>query len=115
MATHSYESRILAQSRPPTSTSIGAYTESKGGYIETIIVANTSASTAAYSIFIDPTGAGVRDETTAIAFAITIPANSTEIIVLDNPIPIPQGTDVGVKSGTGDALTFHFFGSTKVQ
>jgi len=113
MASYSYESRILKQIRPSSTSAQAAFTEAKGGFLETIIVSNSTASSATYSIFIDPTGAGVRTEATAIAFAISLAANSMDIITFENPIPIPQNTNVGVTSGTANAITFHFFGSTK--
>lgn len=105
--------RILAQTRPTDTAAHTAYTKpsKQPVTVEAIAVCNTTASAATFRIFICTNGT-TYDQTTAIAYDMTCPANDTDIISFPFTLDTAGGT-VGVRSGTGSALNFTIIGKIK--
>jgi len=104
----------LAQVRPSGTTATLAYTPTIRTEITAIFVANTTGSAAAFSIYHDDDGS-TYDATTALYEAVQVPANTTTVIRSEgvgSGICVSTGGKVAVKSGTGNALTFTFYGVT---
>ncbi len=105
--------RILAQSRPSGTGTTTAYTKPTKApvTITSIAVCNTTASAVQFSIYVSPTGT-TYDQTTALAYSMTIPANDTDIIQFPFTLDTAGGT-VGVQSSTGNALMFTIIGKIR--
>jgi len=99
----------LGQLRPANTTAASLYTPSNNrtiGNIKSITVANTTAISADYRIFHDDAGT-TFDATTAMFFDVALGGNNTEVISFDDDgIAIRFGGNLGVRTGTNDALTF---------
>ena len=105
--------RLLAQSRPSGTSAVTAYTKvtRRLTTITHILICNTTGSAANASVYYDADGT-TYDETTAIVFDTPIPANDQ--MVIEVPWTMDQtGATVGIKTGTGSALTFSIFGLTR--
>ena len=79
-----------------------------------IVVCNTTASPAAYSVYHDDDGT-TYTEATALFFATSIPANSSDVIDfggMGGGIHVSNAGSIGVKSGTSSAITFSLYGVT---
>lgn len=110
MATHSLKQ--LGQSRPNLTTAASLY--SPAASVEAafrILICNTTAASAKYSIYLDDDGT-TYDETTALAFSQDIGANETisfppsnDKIVMNN-----SSGNLAVQTDTADALTFTILG-----
>ena len=105
----------LAQSRPADSTATTAFTASIPTEITRIVVCNTTGTGADYSIFHDDDGT-TYDQGTALFYEVTVAANSTDLIDfggMGGGIHVRKGGSVGVKTGTGSAITFTLYGITQ--
>lgn len=104
-------SGILAQSRPAGTSATAAYTVGSNEIVELskIILANTTGSSAAGSVYIDDDGT-TYDETTAILFGKSISANDSQSIEFEDGIALYSGANIAVKQGTGSAITFTIIG-----
>ena len=96
----------LGQLRPANTTAATLY--SPGASIETIIanvvIWNTSGAAAKYRLFIDDNGT-TYDETTALAWDIVIPADTTDIFEVKITMNDSTG-NLAVRTDTNNALTF---------
>lgn len=103
--------KILGQLRPADTNAASIYSPAAGtiGIISTIIVCNTTGSTAAYSIFLDDDGT-TYDESTALYFGVNLAANTSDKIQTYIPMDDSSG-NIAVKTGTSSALTFSVFGT----
>lgn len=102
----------LAQARPSNTATASLYTltAKKIVWITSLLVANTTSSDATYSIFYDADGT-TYDENTAIAYGVTLPAHSFDLLEFENPIPlIVSGGSIGIQSGTSSAITYTMSG-----
>ena len=103
---------LLAQSRPSNTTAATLYTAGMKTEVTRIIIANTTGSAATFRLFHDD-DATTMDETTALIWDNSIAtANYVDIqAYLDGAgITIAAGGSIGIRSGTGNALTFSAYG-----
>lgn len=81
--------------------------------LTTIIIANTTSSAAKYSVFHDVDGT-TYDQSTALAYEVSLAANS--VVELEWPLALPiSAGNLAVQSGTGNALTYTAYGFMKSQ
>ncbi len=107
------ERRELAQSRPSTTSTTQVYQPTGLAFISSIIVANVTGSAAAYSIYLDKDGT-TYNQGTALFYSVMLPANCTDMIEFDVPVPITSQGNLAVQSGTSSSLTFTVYGAEKV-
>lgn len=102
---------MLGQSRPSgTSTETLVNTLDKSKFIVyTIYIANNTSSAADFSIYHDNDGT-TYDQSTALYYEVSLAGNTTEKIEIRRGLPVVDGATIGIKSGTGDALTFTIYG-----
>ena len=99
----------LGQARPSDTNAVSLY--SPGASVQAsvrVLVTNTTATDATCRIFVDDDGT-TYDQSTAIAYDVTVPANgSYQVggIYMNN-----SSGNVAVRSGTASALTFTAFGT----
>jgi hypothetical protein len=106
------EHKILGQTKPANTTAVSIYSPTTLAIVDTIIVANTTGSAAVYSIFLDSDGTTYTEDT-ALFFSVSLAAN-TSVVYTDLKIPM-NGTasNLAVKTGTNNALTFTVFGAER--
>ena len=109
MASATYQQ--LGQARENSTNAVSVYSPgaSEEVIIKSVIVANTSGANATVRIFLDDNGT-TYDETTALAWDVTIAANS----VWDREVTLCMNDSTGnlaVRTDTADALTFTAFGA----
>ena len=101
---------LLAQSRPSNTTAATLYTAGMKTEVTRIIIANTTGSAATFRLFHDDDGT-TMDETTALIWDNSIAtANYVDIQAYLYGITIAAGGSLGIRSGTGSALTFSAYG-----
>lgn len=101
---------ILAQTRPDATGAFVVFEAKTLTRLDRVFVSNHTAGAISYSIFIDH---GDREtdtltEATAIAYAVSLAANSTANI--EFLTTIQQGVRLGVAASAADSLTFTVFG-----
>ena len=104
----------LAQVRPADTNTATAFTAKARTEVTRIVVCNTTASPAAYSIYHDDDGT-TYTEATALFFATSIPANSSDVIDfggVGGGLHMSNAAAIGVKTGTSSAITFTIYGVT---
>ena len=103
----------VAQSRPSNTTAASVYTAPLPTEVTRIIICNTTGSAADASLYHDDDGS-TFDATTALIESKSIPANDYLEIKLDggSGLMIKRSGQIGVKTGTGNALTFTLYGHT---
>lgn len=101
----------LGQLRPANTTAASIYSApaSTTTSIQTIRIANVTASTANYSIFHDNSGT-TYDESTALAFVIPIPGRSATQVDIFAATNNATG-NFAVQTDTADAITFTVYGA----
>lgn len=106
-------SRVLAQARPAGTAAVTAYTKASRQIVTIthIIIANTTGSSANYSLFMHTSGS-TYDQTTALYYAVPLAANTSIKIDINATLEVASGT-IGIQTGTGSALTFNIFGEVK--
>ena len=107
---------LLAQSRPAGTTAVTAFAASMRTEITRIVVCNTTGSAAAFSIYHDDDGT-TFDETTALYFGQTLAANTSVVVeaaAVGGGVTVADGGAIGIKTGTGSALTFSISGVTQM-
>ncbi len=111
MATHQ-----LGQSRPTNTTAVSIYAPSTFYIteIKKIIICNTTAIEAVYSLFHDEDGT-TYDETTAIAFSVPLIGNGLVELEFNFWMLGANGGNLAIKTGTNSALTFTVYGSEDKQ
>ena len=100
----------LGQARPADTNAVSIYSPpaNNTSIITTINVANTTAIDATYRLFHDSNGT-TYDETTALAFDVTVSANTVQ--VHDYIIGMNDTTgNLAVRTGTANAVTFTVYG-----
>lgn len=96
----------LGQLRPAAATPTSIYSPAANTetLVHNVIVCNTSASSAKYSIFADDNGT-TYDESTALAFEIVLAAKTTELFEVKICMDDSTG-NLAVESDITDAITF---------
>ena len=105
----------LAQSRPSGTSAVSVFTATIATEITRIVISNTTGSAANASLFHDDDGS-TFDQTTALMYAVSIPANSTTMIEsggAGSGFHVKPSGQIGVQTGTGSALTFTLYGITE--
>lgn len=101
----------LAQARPANTTAASILTVSASteALVKTIIVANTSSSSAKFRIFHDDDGT-TYSEATALAWDILVEAGS--MVAIETNICMNDSSgNLAVRTDTASALTFTAYGS----
>lgn len=105
---------LLAQARPSGTSAVEGYAAPAQQAVEVtrIVICNTTGTAAAASVFHDDAGGDTFNETTAHRYAKSVPANDAIEIVADvgSGIQLAPGGQIGIQSGTGNALTFSVYG-----
>lgn len=105
----------LAQTRPNPTSAQSAYTAVLHTEITKIIICNTTGSAANASLFHDDDGS-TFDQTTALIYAKSVPANDFIVVELAGPgggLQVAPDGEIGIQTGTADALTFTIYGITE--
>ena len=103
---------LLAQSRLPNTNAASLYTAVYKTEITAIYIANNTGSGVAYGVHHDQAGT-TYDESNALYFDVTLAANTTTVITngeIGTNITIEPTDSIGIRSATGDALTFSLYG-----
>lgn len=110
MAIPIYQEKQLGQARDNDTDAHSVYSPGAKvtAIITTIVLANTSDSTAAIRVFIDDDGT-TYNQTTAIAYDILIARGASEIIMGFFPMSNPSG-NLAYQQGTANAITITAFG-----
>jgi len=117
------ESTQLAQVRPNATAAVTAWTnpipaQGRGlnAEITLIVVCNTSAESANFSLFHDNAGTEIFNEATALYFGKAVAAGESMFIAIPSPnsgVAVKSGGQIGVQTSVADALTFTFYGITQ--
>ena len=101
--------KILAQRRDANTTAQDMYSPAAGIRATGLkmIITNTAGTDQAYRIF-QHDGGTTKDETTAVAWDIPIPADTRQVVNLA-PMSDPSGS-IGVRTDLASALTFTLYG-----
>ncbi len=111
MATPLVAGRVLGQLRPADTNAASLYSppgEAEPFFI-TVVISNTTGSTASYRVFLDDDGT-TYDQTTALYYDVDL-ATKTAIRIPIGVMNNPDG-NLAVRSETNDALTFTALGTT---
>ena len=103
----------VAQARPGVAA-VSVFTASVVTEITKIVICNTTGTAANASIYHDDNGS-TFDQTTALLYAKSIPANDYLIIdahVGSGGVSVQKSGQIAVQSGTDSALTFTLYGRT---
>ena len=100
----------LGQLRPANTTAASLYSpaSSTEAVIQSIIVSNTSGSAATYRIFVDDNGT-TYDQTTALYYDISLPADTSDSIQVYITMNDSTG-NLAVRTSVNNAITFTAFG-----
>lgn len=105
----------LAQSRPAGTSAVSLFTASIVTEITSLCICNTTGSASKFSVYHDDDGS-TFDETTALHWTQTIPADST-VYISSNSVGagfmVKASGQIGVQTDTGSALTFTLYGITE--
>lgn len=107
--------RVLGQVRPAGTSNTTLYAPNAGfiGSVLKLYVCNNTGGAVACRVFVDEDGT-TFDESTAIAWDKSVGANDFIVIeglvVTGKKHSIASGGAIGVRSATGNALTFTAFG-----
>lgn len=105
------QEKQLAQTRPANTSAASAYSPaaSTTAVIKTIIVANVTNLTAAFSLFFDDNGT-TYNETTAIAWKVSLDGNS--VTQFDGFYPMNDSNgNMAVQTDSANYLTFTINGA----
>lgn len=106
----------LAQARPAGTSAVTMFTATMRTEVTSLVIANNTGSAAAYSVYHDDDGT-TYDETTCLAFTVSLAANTSTVLYAGNVpgggIVVKSGGAIGIKTGTGNALTFTLYGVTE--
>lgn len=108
-------SGLLGQNRPSDTTAVAVVTNENLPVIEitAICVCNSTGSAATFRIHHDVAGS-TYDESNALYFDKSVPANDSLWIRAESMgagISLAKSDTLGVRSDTGDALTFSVYGA----
>jgi hypothetical protein len=104
----------LAQVRPTSTSAESAYTAEIQTEISRIVICNTTGTAASFSLYHDDDGSTFNDDT-AIYESKSVPANDSIDIKSESVgggLMVQIGGQVGIKSGTANALNFTIYGTT---
>ncbi len=104
----------LAQLRPTPTTPVLAYTASVDTEITLVVICNTTAADANFSVYHDDDGT-IFDDDTALYKLQLVPARDTIEIELSHAgagISVASGGSIAVASDTADAINFTLYGIT---
>ena len=105
----------LAQIRPSSTAAQSVFTARLHTEITKILICNTTGSAVDASLYHDDDGS-TFDETTALIFGKSVSGNDTLTIEVAGPgggLQLAPDAQLGVKTGTGSALTFTIYGTTE--
>jgi hypothetical protein len=110
MATHAFEQ--IGQSRPGSTAFATLATLASGGeWVNArVVIANTTAGALTYRVCHDDNGT-THDETTALAWDVSIAANS--VAVVEGICGSTATGTVGVRSSSASGLTFTMYGMVR--
>ena len=105
------QEKQLGQARPGDTNAVSLYSPaaSTTAIIKTVIVCNTTGTTAAYRIFLDDDGT-TYDQSTALFYDISLGGNATDIIDVFLAMDNSSG-NLAIRTDTASALTFSCFGA----
>lgn len=107
-----FQEKQLGQLAPANTTAASIYSPpdaSTTGIIKTIVICNTTATSAKFRIFFDDNGTSYVAGT-ALFYDVPIEANST--VEIDTFLAMSDNTgNLAVRTDTADALTFTVFGA----
>lgn len=106
---------LLAQIRPDGTSAVEGYAAPSGQAVEVtrIEVCNTTGTAANASLFHDDAGGSTFTQATALRYAKSVGANDSialEASSAGSGIQLSPGGQLGVQTGTADALTFSIYG-----
>lgn len=102
--------RQLGQLRPSDTSAASILNNALPWEVDLIVICNVSSDTAGASIYHDADGS-TYDESTAIFFNASVPANTVVHYEPEEPIAnVDANGNLAVKSGTASALTFTVYG-----
>ena len=107
---------LLAQQRPAGTSAVEGFAATLRTEITQIAICNTTASPVTFSIYHDDQGSSTFDQTTALQYDSTIPANSTIYLMSESMSAgwtLSRDGQIGIKTGTGNALNFSIYGVTE--
>jgi len=106
-----YQEKQLGQKRDNDTATHSVYSPAANvtAIVTTIVLANTSSSSATVRVFIDDDGT-TYNQTTAIAYDILIAAGASEIIMGFFPMNDSAG-NLAYQQGTANAITITAFGT----
>ncbi len=105
----------IAQNRPSGTSAVSAFTADLVTEITLIVVCNTTASAAEFSVYHDDDGSTFT-QATALHYAQTIGANETLYLGSEYAgagMTIKPDGQLGVQTNTANALTFTVYGVTE--
>jgi hypothetical protein len=102
--------KVLGQVAPANTSIADAYTVPAGkeAIISNIAIANVTGTAAVYEVYVRVNGATAATSN-ALVFDASAGANSTTMIHAG--ITLSAGDIISVQTATGNALTFHIFGT----
>lgn len=116
MPTVTYK-KLLAQKRPATTSASFLYKPPTNGRAEitSLIICNTTASPATFSLYNDKDGANFNADT-ALYLGITISGNSTSFLCFDGNLFLDTSSaNLGCFSSIAGALNFTVYGIEMVD
>ena len=104
------QAKQLGQLRPANTTAASIYSPTgETSVIRSIVICNTTATTAAFRIFHDDDGT-TYDQTTALFY--DSPINGNETVEIDTYWPMNNSAgNLAVRTDTASALTFTVYGA----
>lgn len=106
----------LAQSRPGGTTAVTLFAATMRTEATVLVITNTTGTAATYSVYHDDDGT-TFDETTALAFGVSLAPNTSAYLLSGNVpgggVTLRPGGAIGIKTGTASALTFTLYGVTE--
>jgi hypothetical protein len=102
--------KILGQAMPTSTSNLDLYTVPTGGQtvVSSLVVANTTASSATFRIFVRNNGAAAA---TSNAIAYDVPLAGNSFFSATQGLTIDAADIITVRSSVANALTFQVFGS----
>ena len=102
--------RLLGQTRPGNTTAAAGYTAVVQTEITSVLVCNTSSSSAKFRLFHDEGGSSY-DQTNALFYDAVIAAGQTvSIHAEEHGLGLEAADTLGVRTDTASALTFSIYG-----
>lgn len=105
----------IAQSRPSGTSAVSIYTASMVTEVTRVVICNTTASAADFSLYHDDDGS-TFDQTSALHYTQVVPPFSTVSIgagSVGGGLMVTANGQIGVQTSTANALTFTLYGVTQ--